>query len=343
MRMERKKKSKPREADGQIKDVENYCGQPRCRSILKCRLEQVLMRHTLLVSTLAILSALTSGAAAQQSSTTAYNRQIREWQKQRAKALMAEEGWFSLAGLFWLKPGTNSLGSAGSSDIVLPPSAPKNLGVLELNNGHIQFKPQAVEGLTVDGKPAQSKELNADITGKPDKIQYRSLTMIIIKRGERFALRLKDNQSEARRNFHGLKFFPVDARWRLQARFIPYHPPKQISIPTILGTTIQMPSPGRVDFTWNGKQYSLDPVLEEPDSRQLFFIFRDRTAQNGETYGAGRFLYTPLPKDGRLTLDFNRAENPPCAYTPYATCPLPPPENKLDLAIRAGEKSYSKH
>lgn len=301
------------------------------------------MRFKHFISTLAIVGALICGAAAQQSSTTAYNRQILAWQKLRAKALMAEEGWFSLAGLFWLKPGANSLGSADDNHIVLPSSAPKRLGTLELKNGRIEFKPQQVQGLTVDGKPAQSQELKTDVSGTPDKIQYKSLTMIIIKRGERFALRLKDTNSEARRNFHGLKFFPVDARWRLQASFIPYDPPKQISIPTILGTTIQMPSPGRVTFTWNGKQYSLDPVLEEPDAKQLFFIFRDRTAQNGETYGAGRFLYTPLPKDGKLTLDFNRAENPPCAYTPYATCPLPPPENKLDLAIRAGEKSYSKH
>jgi len=301
------------------------------------------MRQRLLVSMLAILAVLIGGAAGQQSSSAAYNRQILDWQRQRAKALMAEEGWFSLAGLFWLKPGANSLGSADNNDIVLPAGVPKRLGTLELNDGNIHFRPQSVQGLTIDGKPGQAQELKADVTGTPDKIQYKSLTMIIIKRGERFALRLKDTKSEARRNFHGLKFFPVDARWRLQARFIPYDPPKQISIPTILGTTIQMPSPGRVEFTWNGKQYSIDPVLEEPDSKQLFFIFRDRTAQNGETYGAGRFLYTPLPKDGTLTLDFNRAENPPCAYTPYATCPLPPPENKLDLAIRAGEKSYSKH
>ena len=151
---------------------------------------------------------------------------------------------------------------------------------------------------------------------------------------------MKDKNSAARKEFKGLAYYPIDPKLRVVADFIPYDPPKKIAIPTVLGTSVDEPSPGRAEFVIDGKKISLEPVEEDADT--LFFIFKDTTAGR-ETYGAGRFLYTPKPRDGKVVLDFNKAENPPCAFTPYATCPLPPPQNRLTIPIRAGEKKYGIH
>jgi len=153
---------------------------------------------------------------------------------------------------------------------------------------------------------------------------------------------LKDENNPARKNFAGARFFPINPAFRVKAKWIPNNPPRQVAIPTVLGTVIQMPSPGSVEFSLDGKTLQLSPLLESPDDKELFIIFGDQTNAKG-TYGAGRFLYTELPHDNEVTLDFNRAQNPPCAVTPYATCPLPPKENKLSVAIPAGEKYSGSH
>jgi uncharacterized protein (DUF1684 family) len=161
--------------------------------------------------------------------------------------------------------------------------------------------------------------------------------MYVIERGGRFALRVKDPESARRRSFRGLDWFPVRESYRVTARFVPYEPPKAIPIANVLGTVEPMPSPGYVVFSLNGREFHLDPVLEDPAAKELFFIFRDETAGK-QTYPAGRFLYADLPKDGRVVLDFNKAYSPPCAFTSFATCPLPPRQNRLDVRIEAGEK-----
>jgi hypothetical protein len=153
---------------------------------------------------------------------------------------------------------------------------------------------------------------------------------------------MKDKQSPLLEEFTGLRWFPVREEYRVNSRFVPYSSPKKVPVPNILGQVEQLPSPGYVVFTVGGKEVRLDPVLEEPDATELFFIFRDQTAGK-ETYPAGRFLYTPMPKDGALVLDFNKAFSPPCAFTPYATCPLPPRQNRLAVRIEAGEMRSGHH
>ena len=168
------------------------------------------------------------------------------------------------------------------------------------------------------------------------------LSLHVIERGGRFAIRLKDRDAEARKRFTGLHWYEVDPKYRVEARWVPNEPPTTLQIPNILGQIEPMPSPGRAEFTLDGQPLHLDGVLEEPDAKEIFFIFRDQTSGK-ETYGAGRFLYAALPQAGKLTLDFNEAYNPPCAFTAYATCPLPPPQNRLPVPIPAGEKAYGHH
>lgn len=169
--------------------------------------------------------------------------------------------------------------------------------------------------------------------------------MLVIHRGARFALRIKDSQAPTRIHFQGLHWYAPDPRYRIEGKWIPFTPSHEESIPTIIGTTLKLPVPGIAEFTLDGQTIQLEPVIEEPGDKQLFFILRDTTSRT-TTYGAARFLYTDFPdngldKRGHIVLDFNLLQNPPCAYTPYATCPLPPPQNKLAVALPVGEQRYS--
>jgi len=191
-------------------------------------------------------------------------------------------------------------------------------------------------GLTVGGKPAQAGPVSEDTP-----IKIGTFTFVAIQRGDRFALRIKDSQAPTRLQFHGLNWYAPDEKYRVKAKWTPYTPPRDISIATIIGTTDKEKVPGVAEFAFDGKIFHLEPIVEDD---KLFFILRDATSHS-KTYGAGRFLYTSFPsngldKPGDLWLDFNRLQNPPCAYTPYATCPLPPRQNRLEVAIPAGEKRY---
>lgn len=269
----------------------------------------------------------------------AYTASILKWRQQKENELRADNGWLTVAGLFWLQEGRNSFGSDPAGSIVLP-RTPAQLGDLVLQDGRITLEPGGDTKLRLNDGPAHPAELKLET--KPDVLKYDDLTFFVIKRGEKFAVRLKDKQNPARKNFAGMKFFSVDPQYRVDARWLSSNPPRKVPIPTILGTIVEMPSPGVVQFSLNGMNYQLTPVLETPDSKELFFIFGDQTNAKS-TYGAGRFLYTELPKEGKVILDFNKAENPPCAFTPYATCPLPPKENKLQVAIPVGEKYSGTH
>jgi len=191
-------------------------------------------------------------------------------------------------------------------------------------------------------KPVAELELHSDKGGKPDVLAIGPVSVYVIERGGRHALRVKDSESAQRRSFRGLEWYPVREDLRIRARFTPYDPPKKIPIANVLNTVEPMPSPGYVTFHLGGRQLRLDPVLEEPDAKELFFIFKDTTAGK-DTYPAGRFLYAEMPKDGQVVLDFNKAYSPPCAFTSFATCPLPPRQNRLDVRIEAGEKKPSGH
>lgn len=266
-----------------------------------------------------------------------YKTQIEQWRERRVASLTSDSGWLTVAGLFWLKEGRNTAGAGAGNQILLPKgSAPESLGVFEFHDGTSTFQAAPGADVTVNGKPATSSVLKSDATGNPDMIQARALTMYVIQRGKRFGIRLKDKGSELRKEFTGIKYFPVDERYRVTAKFVSYHPPKMIPVPDILGETSNEPSPGYAEFTLNGHTCRLDPVAE---GDVLFFIFKDLTSGK-ETYPPGRFLYAELPKNGEVILDFNKAFNPPCAFTPYATCPLPPPENHLPIRIEAGELRY---
>jgi uncharacterized protein (DUF1684 family) len=277
------------------------------------------------------------------SEDAAYRTEVERWRTQREERLKADGGWLTVTGLFWLHDGANPFGSAPTNEIVLPASAPGRAGVFELRQGRITVRMQPAVAATVGGPPVASVlELKSDHDGTPDVVTMGRLTMHIIQRGQRFGVRLKDQDSAARQEFHGLDWFPVDESYRVNARFVPYAPPRPLAVPNILGEIEEMRSPGYVLFTLEGREIRLEPVLESAGAQELFFIFRDLTAGK-ETYPAGRFLYSSLPRDGSVLLDFNKAYNPPCAFTRFATCPLPPKGNKMEIRLTAGEKDYGHH
>ena len=270
---------------------------------------------------------------------TSYQTGIEQWRAQHAAELKADGGWLTVSGLFWLKEGINTAGSKAGSDILLP-RGPAEFGMFEHHGGQTVFRTGPGVVVRLNGQPAGAAlALKSDAEGKPDRIQFEAFTMYVIHRGNRDAIRFKDNDSQARREFKGLHWFPVKENYRVTAKFVPYEKPKMIEIPNILGETEQDSSPGYVEFKLAGQSLRLDPVLEDD---HLFFIFRDLTTGKG-TYPAGRFLYAALPKNGEVELDFNKAENPPCAFTDYATCPLPPKQNRLPIPIEAGELNYGHH
>ena len=271
--------------------------------------------------------------------TMTYTEEVEHWRAHREATLKAEDGWLSLAGLFWLKEGSNPVGSAPGNSILLP-RGPANLGTINYHEGKAVFVPQPGSVLTVNGQAPTTAALKSDAGGaKPDLMRVGDFTFFVIHRGERDGIRLRDTQSQARRGFHGLRWYPPNQAYRVTAKWVAYPEPKILAVPNILGETEHTPSPGYAEFTLNGHEIRLDPVVEDGT---LFFVFRDTTAGK-ETYGSGRFLHTAMPKEGRVVLDFNEAYNPPCAFTPYATCPLPPKQNRLTIPIEAGELNYGEH
>jgi hypothetical protein len=266
-----------------------------------------------------------------------YEDEIMQWRRDRETALKQEGGWLDVAGLYWLKPGENSVGAEASSQLVLPAGkAPARVGKLIYENGAVTFEPERGLAATINGKPAARQLMQPDTAGSPDILRVNTLTMFVIRRGSRMGVRLKDSNNPARRHFTGLKYFPLATKYRVTAKYTPYDPPRQIRITNILGETNEDVAPGYVEFDLDGRHLRLEPLL---DGDELFFIFKDQTAGH-ETYPAGRFLYAHLPRGGEVILDFNKAINPPCAFTPYATCPLPPVQNRLPLRIEAGELKY---
>jgi uncharacterized protein (DUF1684 family) len=266
-----------------------------------------------------------------------YAGSIAAWRVQREAALRKEDGWLTLVGLSWLEEGENRIGSDPSSEVPLPHgSAPRSLGVLTLARGTATFKPAPGAAVRVNGRPARTQVLRPQ-PGTYDVVTSGTVTLFVIKRGDRIGVRVKDSNSPARRNFPGLHFYPIREGYRVAGRFTPHAAPATIMIPNVLGAVEAWPTPGTVTFTLGGRDYTLQPVLDGPDAKELFFIFRDLTTGDG-TYPGGRFLYASMPVNGEVLLDFNKAENPPCAFTPYATCPVPPKENALPVRIEAGER-----
>ena len=263
--------------------------------------------------------ALLAGAALFAAST--YQAEIAQWRRAREAELSRDGSWLTVAGLFWLRDGSNRFGKDVSNEIVLP-DGPARAGAFDLRNGKVT--------VTMDG---HTRPLAPD---SADTAKVGRLSLSAIHRGPKIGIRMRDPASQARRDFHGLDNFPVSEAYRVTARFVAE--PRRIPITNVLGQTETMASPGYAVFRLRGQELRLYPVFEAP-ATSLFFIFHDQTSGK-ETYGAGRFLDTDLPRGNRVVLDFNRAYNPPCAFTPYATCPLPPKENHLPVRIEAGEKKY---
>jgi len=290
-----------------------------------------------------VLALLAAGLASSAAGDEAYRAEVQKWRADREARLKADGGWLTLVGLFWLKEGPSPFGTDPAGDIVLPEgSAPAKAGVFELKSDQVTVTllPGAI-GRIAGKRLSGATTLRPDASGSPDVLEMGTLSMNVIKRGERYGIRLKDKNAAARKGFTGLKWFEVKEDYRVEARWVSYPQPKPVKVPNILGQTEAMPSPGYAEFTLNGKPVRVDGVLESPDAEELFFILRDQTSGK-ETYGAGRFLYAGLPKGGKVVLDFNKAYNPPCAFTPYATCPLPPPQNWMPVRVEAGEMSYGK-
>ncbi len=268
----------------------------------------------------------------------AYTQEIDAWHTKRVERLTSETGWLSLAGLFWLHPGDNAVGSDPKNELVFPAKAPRFFGTLTLSGKQVHLKVNPGQTATSGGRAVTGLDLVSDAAETPTLIELGTLSFLVIERGDKIGVRLRDKESPARKTFKGLERFSVDPAWRFDARFEPYPAGKTVAVPTVLGTIEEQACPGAIVFTVKGATHRLDAV-QEPGETELFVIFADQT--NGkETYGPGRFVYAPAPKDGKTVLDLNKAYNPPCAFTPFATCPLPPPQNRLPLRVTAGEKKY---
>jgi uncharacterized protein len=277
-----------------------------------------------------------------------WQKEMAAWREQHKQDLLKPDGWLSLIGLEWLHEGDNPVGSAADNKILIA-GGPAHLAVLHLEGETVTLQPPSggfPADLLVAGAPAKSQTLRAEANN--DKVAPRitigTFNLYVIRREARFALRIKDARSPAIVNFHGLNWYPLDPSQRVMAKWTPYMPQKTVTLVTLVGTNYDQPVPGAAEFVLGGKKFKLEPVLEDPSVAKLFFIMRDTTSTT-TSYGACRFLYTGFPtngldKPGELVLDFNKLENPPCAYTSYSTCPLPPPGNKLPIALPVGEKRY---
>ncbi|MFO7914852.1 MAG: DUF1684 domain-containing protein [Candidatus Krumholzibacteriales bacterium] len=278
------------------------------------------------------------GPGGSDGSSNEFERREMSWRKSRESAMRDSTSWLTIAGLFWLEQGRNSFGSSGDNQITLPRhSAPAYAGELILQNGRVHLKAAGGAGITLRGKPVSSADLISDAGGEPDRFQMGGLRMWIIDRGGRKALRVRDFRAKRFSEFEKLSFYPPDPDYRVTGRFVPHDTAKSIMLSTVAGTETEIASPGKVIFSLKNKELAL--VLLEGAEKSYFIIFRDETSGN-ETYGACRYMSAGKSGERKVELNFNHAVNPPCAYTPYATCPLPPPENILPVRIEAGEKKY---
>jgi uncharacterized protein (DUF1684 family) len=281
--------------------------------------------------------AASAGAAALQAERVS----IDAWRAERVGRLTSDTGWLTLAGLLWLKEGENSFGRASSNALILDnASLADTAGSFVLTGRRVRFVAAPGAGVTHDGRAVTALDLLSDAQGEPTVLASGSLRFFVIERAGNLGVRVRDLDNLHRRNFSGLTYFPVSTDWVFNARFEPYEPAHLLKIVNILGMEEQAQSPGAVVFRKNGREWRLDTVLETPGDKELFIMFADTTSGH-ETYGAGRFLYIALPRGQTALVDFNKSFNPPCALNDFATCPLPPPQNRLKLRVDAGEKKYA--
>ena len=265
----------------------------------------------------------------------AYQASVEKWKADMVEDL--KQNWLPLAGLFWLKPGENTFGTDAKNALVLPEnSAPARAGSFVLDGKEVTVKLVPGASATINGKPATTAELDPDRSGHASVVELGTLRMHVILRGDRVGIRVKDLDSPALKKYRGPQFFPLNPRFKVTATWVPSDGQKSVDVPNVLGDVIPTPVAGEARFTMNGQEFRLQALGGNP-AKGLFFVFKDLTSKT-ETYPPGRFLDSEPVANGTVVLDFNEAYNPPCAVTPYATCPLPPKENQLPVAIPAGEK-----
>ena len=271
-----------------------------------------------------------------------YRTEVENFRKAREAKLTSDTGWLTIAGLHFLTQAETTVGSDATNDVVLPAGTPSRVGTFVLaKNGHVSVKLEpGVAVSLLDGKPFTGGLLKSDGDGAPDRLVLGDVQVWVHQSGERPAIRVRDKNNPLRKTFTGMKWYPVDEAYRVEGTFEPFDKPKTVQVPNLLGDIDTMTSPGTVSFSLAGKTMHMSAIVE--DENELWFIFRDLTSGH-ETYPAARFLYTPKPVNGKVPLDFNKAENPPCAFNAYATCPLPPEENRLQVRVEAGEKIYQLH
>ncbi len=297
--------------------------------------------HVGVVVTLTVAAALSCTPELPTPDPARHRADVQAWQERRVEGIKQPDGWLSVVGLYWLEQGTNDFGSDSSNPIVFPGAdVPSRVGTFVLNGDAVRMDVAPGVVVTSDGEPVTSLVLSSDASGRTTVARLASLLWYVIERQDLVGIRLKDTANAAIRQFDGIDTFPVDVDWIISARFDRYDPPKTIEVPNVLGFTSLQPSPGAVVFRVNGESYRLD-VTGDPDAGSFFMTFGDAT--NGlESYGGGRFLTVAAPDErGRTYIDFNLAYNPPCVFTAFATCPLPPPQNRLPIRVEAGEKNYA--
>ena len=279
-------------------------------------------------------------AAAENTTVITWEDEVAAWKQNRFNRLSRDDGWLTLAGFAWLEEGANSVGSDSGSAVRLPAGkTAARVGTLERRGERVTFTAAPGVEVTSGGAAVTELVLVDDSAGEPTLLTTGPVTFFAIRRADRLAVRIRDREAAALKAFRGMDYYPLDRSWRIDGRFEPASEVKELPIPNILGFDEMIPSPGHVVFSVDGVEHRLLALDDTGDGR-LFLVFGDPT--NGkETYGGGRFLYADPPADGKVVIDFNRAYNPPCVFTPFATCPLPPPGNRLSFPIRAGEKKYA--
>jgi uncharacterized protein (DUF1684 family) len=268
-----------------------------------------------------------------------YSAEIEEWRKARLARLTSDDGWLTVTGLYWLERGHNAFGSDEENPVVLPDaSLPPVAGSIVVGeNGVVILTAELTANVFVNGKVISETVLKTDAEGSPDIVVAGRIQFYVIDRGGRLAARVKDPKSPTRTSFKGIDHYPIDPSMRVLARLEAYDSPREVAVPTEIGNDTTYLAPGVLRFTIAGHELTLEPFLSGAENERYFLLFRDGTS-GVTTYGAGRFLYSSaVDESGKTILDFNLAYNPPCAFTPHATCPLPPPQNWLQAPIEAGE------
>lgn len=266
-----------------------------------------------------------------------YRQNINEWRKERNESIRKENNWLALAGLYWLKLGKNQFGSDPKNEIQLPERIPASVGYFEFNGRSVSLRANSGQKVTIADKPTDFAILQPDISENPTFIKLEGIQMVVIQRGNRMGVRMWDNLSEKRASFPARTWYDIDEAFRLPVTFTAYDRPKMAYFPDLTGEKAEFPVEGYVTFEFDGGTHQLDINKEEDGT--LFLRFWDPTAQD-ETYPTGRYLVADVESDGKIFLDFNKAYNPPCAFTDFATCVFAPEQNHLAFKVKAGE-TYS--